>query len=65
MTTDEFRNYILDKIVIARSIREDKSIQKYILENDISTDDIVYVELRKIFRQEYLEKYRHHYLDYS
>lgn len=56
MNSDEFRNYIAEKIAIARDIQENNEVQQYAFENGINMDEFIYTHLSNIFRDEYLDE---------
>jgi hypothetical protein len=64
MTTDEFRHYIIEKVRIVESIRENTEVQNFVRESHISMDDVVFANLNEMFRQEHSTKYQRSYLDY-
>ena len=57
MTTDEFREYIKEKVDIVRQVMRDEDLQVRAQEKGVKLGDAIYGYLNQIFRKEYLERF--------
>jgi hypothetical protein len=58
MGTDEFRNYIAEKVQLVHQILQSKRAIKLAAEKDWTMDELTFEYLWEVFRRESLEKFR-------
>ena len=56
MSSDEFRQYITEKIQFVREIQNNEQLIKDASNKGLSLDDLIYALLENVFRHEYLNK---------
>lgn len=60
MDSDEFREYIAEKVHLARQMFEDSKLEMLAKERGFRMHEFVFSYLDKTFRQEYLERFSGH-----
>ncbi len=58
MGTDEFRNYVAQKIVLVQQLLQDDEVKKISEEKGVTRQELIFRYLKEVFRKEYLEKFR-------
>ncbi len=58
MTTDEFREYIAQKVKSAQEILQDKKLAKFAAEKQMSMNDVLNNYFRKNFQEDYMRRFR-------
>jgi hypothetical protein len=53
MTTDEFRNYIAQKIQFAQELLQDKQLKRVVAEKGLNMEDVVFNQLDRAFTEDW------------